>query len=190
MTRFIISLREDDSPQFSLDGQKIAFASSRSGSMEIWGCDINGGNSVQLTHHWRRAAGSPRWSPDSRRLVFDAKPEMHTDLFMIDADGGKSRRLTSGPSEDILPSWSRDGAWIYFCSDQSGDRQIWKMPAEGGEAVQVTSKGGFEAVESPDGQTLYYSKTNAAGLWATPTAGGEERAVPELAEPASRAPGQ
>jgi Tol biopolymer transport system component len=182
MTRLISSQREDDSPQFSPDGKKIAFASNRSGSMEIWVCASDGGSPLQLTQAGVAAAGSPRWSPDSRRLVYDSNLEPHGDIFMIDAEGGAPRRLTTDPSADILPNWSRDGAWIYFCSDRSGKKQIWKMPATGGPAEQLTWKGGFEVVEAPDGKTLYYSKEGQVGLWTVPYTGGEEGPVPELAD--------
>jgi hypothetical protein len=61
---------------------------------------------------------------------------------------------------------------------RSGSHQIWRMPAAGGEAIQVTSQGGVESMESPDGQFLYYVKTrNAPGIWRRPVAGGEERFV-------------
>jgi Tol biopolymer transport system component len=46
--------------------------------------------------------------------------------------------MTTEPSEEFVPSFSRDGRWIYFCSNRSSPVQIWKMPAEGGSAVQVT----------------------------------------------------
>jgi Tol biopolymer transport system component len=182
MTRLITSQREEDSPQFSPDGKKIAFASNRSGSMEIWVCASDGGNPLQLTQTGIAAAGSPHWSPDSLRLVYDSQLETHGDVFMISAEGGAPRRLTTEASSDVLPNWSRDGAWIYFCSDRSGSKQIWKMPSAGGSAVQLTRKGGFEAVEAPDGKTLYYSKDYTDGLWTVPSTGGEERPVPELAE--------
>ena len=38
-------------------------------------------------------------------------------------------------------SWSRDGKWIYFHSDRSGEHQVWKMPAGGGEARPGDHKG-------------------------------------------------
>jgi Tol biopolymer transport system component len=81
-----------------------------------------------------------------------------------------------------MPSWSRDGRWVYFCSNRGGSFEIWKAPAEGGqEAVQVTRQGGFEAFESPDGALLYYTKRRGPGdIWQMPVAGGEERRVPEL----------
>jgi Tol biopolymer transport system component len=54
---------------------------------------------------------------------------------------------------------------------------VWKIPAEGGQAVQVTRNGGYLAAESWDGQYLYYSKTDHSGVWRMPLAGGEETAI-------------
>ena len=99
---------------------------------------------------------------------------------MISAEGGKPRRLTTDPAEDITPSSSKDGRWIYFGSTRSGSLQIWKMPAEGGSAVQVTKQGGFEGFESPDGQFFYYAKgRGVSGIWRVPVAGGQETPVLE-----------
>jgi hypothetical protein len=66
--------------------------------------------------------------------------------------------LTTTPADDAVASWSRDGKSIYFASDRSGEWQVWKMPAEGGNAVPLTRRGGYVAFESPDGHSLYYSK--------------------------------
>ena len=74
----------------------------------------------------------------------------------------EERRLTDNPSDDMAPSWSRDGRWIYFASSRSGQLQLWKAPAEGSPAAQVTRKGGVLAVESLDGKFLYYAKGRVA----------------------------
>ena len=87
------------------------------------------------------------------------------DLYLTSGDGGSPRRLTSHPKTETNPSWSRDGKWIYFWSDRSSEAQVYKMPAQGGEAIQVTRKGGLYASESPDGKWLFYSKPSA-GDWA------------------------
>jgi Tol biopolymer transport system component len=85
-----------------------------------------------------------------------------------------SRSATDTPSNDGGPSFSRDGRWIYFNSNRTGDFQIWKIPATGGSAVQVTHNGGYISFESPDGAYLYYTQTLAAAspLWRVPTSGG------------------
>jgi dipeptidyl aminopeptidase/acylaminoacyl peptidase len=177
-SRFIASTQPDLEPQFSPDGTKIVFHSTRSGSPEIWVCDREGRNPVQLTSFNGAQLGSPRWSRDSRWIAFDSPKAGNLDIYVISADGGQPRRLTSGPSNNARPSWAQDGRWIYFGSNRSGDWQIWKEPAPGGTAVQVTkTKGGEEAFESLDGKFVYYAKLDVPGIWKVPVAGGEETQV-------------
>jgi Tol biopolymer transport system component/DNA-binding winged helix-turn-helix (wHTH) protein len=179
-TNFISSTRLDASPQFSPDGKKIVFASgrsSRSGGYEIWVCNSDGSNAVQLTSLGAES-GTPRWSPDSERIAFDSNVDGQWEVYLISANGGRPQRLTSNPTMDDAPSWSRDGKWIYFDSNRSGDHQVWKMPSNGGGAAQVTKKGGYSGFESSDGKWLYYAKGfDATSLWKVPVQGGEETQV-------------
>jgi Tol biopolymer transport system component len=98
----------------------------------------------------------------------------------MSVEGGQPRRLTMGSSSNIIPSWSRDGKWIYFSSDRTGAWQVWRMWAKGGQAVEVTKKGGYGPFESADGKTLYYAKAlDVPGLWKVPVEGGEATLVLE-----------
>ena len=172
--RFISSTRMESGPQFSPDGSRIAFESTRSGAYEVWMCRSDGSSLAQLTH-FNSVTGTPRWSPDGQQIVLDSRAPGNADIFVLDAQGGSPRRLTTEPSTDVVPSWSRDGRWIYFASNRTGSEQVWKMPSTGGPAVQVTRHGGFAAFESPDGRFLYYAKgLTVPGLWRIPTNGGEE----------------
>jgi len=79
----------------------------------------------------------------------------------------------------MTPSWSHDGQWIYFASDRTGRIEVWKMPATGGAAVQVTHDGGGPALESVDGEFLYYQKfvghsSQPGPLFRMPVKGGPE----------------
>lgn len=177
--RLIASTRLDQGPQYSPDGERIAFASNRSGAWEIWMCDRAGQNSIQLTSLNGPITGTPHWSPDNRHIAFDSRPNGNPDIYVIGMEGGNPRRLTSEPSQDVVPSWSRDGHWIYFASNRTGTYQIWKVPPAGGPALQVTKGGGFHGHESADGRDLYYAKSpNQPGLWKVPINGGAE--VPVL----------
>jgi len=182
-TKFISSTQRDTNAQFSPDGKRITFESSRAGNYEIWVSDSDGSNPVQVTFSDRELTGTPRWSPDSRQIAFDSDREHDWDIYITSVDGGLPRRLTKESSDENVPSWSRDGRWIYFSSDRTGKRQIWKALADGGEAVQVTKQGGFSAFESPDGKFVYYTKDFreggqfTPGIWRTPVEGGEETLV-------------
>jgi eukaryotic-like serine/threonine-protein kinase len=51
---------------------------------------------------------------------------------------------------------------------------VFKIPATGGEAIQVTRDGGFAPLESPDGKSLYHTKDfEATSLWRIPVEGGQ-----------------
>lgn len=90
--------------------------------------------------------------------------------------------MTNDPASDFAPRWSRDGHWIYFGSNRTGKRQIWRIAAGGGKPVQLTQGGGIAAFESTDQRFVYYTKGPTdfeAGLWRIPVEGGEEIQVLE-----------
>ncbi len=124
---------------------------------------------MQLTKLTTGLANSPRWSPDGRHLVFAWIQNNNRDLYSVSVDGTSLRRLTEEPSEEGRPSWSRDGRWIYCYSNRTGSQEIWRIPAEGGdEASQLTTDGGHESFESPDGKLLYYEDYGKKGLQSIP----------------------
>jgi Tol biopolymer transport system component len=169
----------EGTPHMSPDGSRIAFTSTRSGRAEVWACDADGSSCMQLSSEW---GAVPRWSPDKREVAFNGGAEATSGIFVVDVETRAVRPLARDPSsEDVLPSWSADGRWVYFASNRSGSWQVWKSPAEGGRAVPVTTEGGFQALESPDGQYLYFSRTiSVADIWRRPTAGGEETPILEF----------
>ena len=174
----LASTRRDEGARFSSDGKKIVWVSEQSGTSDVWVADADGSNQMQITNFPGIQVGSPRWSPDGTRIVFDAYAHGSSDIYIVGADGGKIRAVTSEPSNETRPSWSIDGKWIYFASNRSGRVEIWRAPAEGGAAVQVTHDGGGEAFSSPDGRSLFYTKTPVGPLWKQPIGGGiEERAL-------------
>jgi Tol biopolymer transport system component/DNA-binding winged helix-turn-helix (wHTH) protein len=181
----ISSTEQDFTPQYSPDGKKIAFGSTRSGTRELWVADADGSNRDKLTSFGGPMVGYMNWSPDSQRLVFHARLNGQADLFTIAAAGGTPKPLTTDPFDDFLPSYSHDGHWIYFGSVRSGQCEIWKMPADGGEATQITREGGRMPIESPDGKMLYYIHILAKkGIWKVPAQGGKAMQVTgPLSEP-------
>ncbi len=169
-TRIVGSTRWDISPQYSPDGDRIAFVSDRTGEFEIWMCDREANTFVQLTSLRGPSIGSPRWSPDGTKIAFHSTIGGNSDIYEVGLDGISLRRLTTEDSTEAAPGWSSDGRTIYFRSDRSGVDQIWKMPAAGGAALQVTRGGGFEAMESADGEWLYFIKSlQQPGLWRAST---------------------
>ena len=180
---FLVSSLNEDCPQFSPDGTRIAFESNRGGEAEeIWVAQADGSNPVQMTSNLGRHQGSPRWSPDGRWISFDSQGEDGSrHIYVVDAGGGRPRRANPETLGEAVASWSHDGKWIYFYSDRSGRTEIWRMPFAGPigrpTAEQVTKEGGYTAFESADGTTLFYTKAASSPLFAKPLSGGAERQV-------------
>jgi dipeptidyl aminopeptidase/acylaminoacyl peptidase len=169
---FIASTRRDTQAHYSPDGQRIVFESNRSGNEEIWVCNADGSDPVQLTYFGNAWAGAPAWSPDGKEIALGANAAGDWHIYIIGADGGKRRRFTREGADESWPTWSRDGQWIYYFSNRSKQGQIWKMRATGGPEIQITRHGAYWSGSSVDGKDLYYMGDE--GLWKVPVSGGNE----------------
>src|SRR5262249_39294040 len=121
----------------------------------------------------------PRWSYDGHSVAFDYRPSEHSEIFVAD-DSGRPPRIfpTNSGANNIVPSWGRDGHWLYFASSRGNEPiQVWKAHYPEGGTVQLTQNGGTFPLEGPDG-FLYYSKSMRSGdIWRIPAAGGPESLV-------------
>ena len=81
----VTSSRRQLAPSISPDGRRIAFDSDRTGGNEIWVCDADGSNALQLSFFGIQETGTPRWSPDGKMIAFDSR---------IGGSGDASRKLS------------------------------------------------------------------------------------------------
>jgi WD40 repeat protein len=118
LKRLTTSSGEDEQPNLSPNGARIAFVSYRSGSPRIWTMDSTGANQTAL------ATGSesyvpesaPAWSPDGTKLVYTSTRSGLSQLFVIAANGGTPVQLSNEMNGAFNPVWSADGTRIYFVS--------------------------------------------------------------------------
>ena len=111
------------------------------------------------------SVSGPSLAPDASRVAFarseyDRERKAHRSRIMVaELPGGEPRVFTQGV-KDGSPSFSPDGAAIAFLRpDERGRKQVWLIPASGGEARQLTSSAGgvAEITWSPDGSTIAFA---------------------------------
>lgn len=108
------------------------------------------------------SVSAPKISPDGKRVIYEQSRtnwdanSFDTDLWIADISTGETHPLSSANKSSTNAQWSPDGKWIAFLSGRpaaikgspDGQTQLYLMPADGGEAQQLTKmeKGvnGFE----------------------------------------------
>jgi Tol biopolymer transport system component len=140
--------RYNGTPAWSPDGKRVAFTSDRSDRYTLYTMSTDGGDVMGLTS-W--PSGYARWSPDGARVLFHGNEpgDMSEDedttpsVYVMPAIGGPPQRLTSG--DDLMPDWAPDAHWISFARKIGEGRELFVMPAGGGDAIQLTFDGSDKA---------------------------------------------
>lgn len=178
LTRLAASSLPDSSPEFSPDASRLAFYSERGGRQELWVSSTDGKDPIRLAAADARDS-PPRWSPDGKYLVYS----FNRRIYRIAANGSEAGvPLSPGSSTESAPSYSRDGRWIYFTSHLAGQPDLWRMPAAGGPAQQLTRIGVRFGMESGDAKQLFFVRNEKERSWlySMPVAGGPVQRIAEV----------
>lgn len=108
--------------------------------------------------------GTPVVSADGQKIAFTVKHanitenNYTTQIWIMDNTGENLAQLTSHSSASTNPIFTHDSKYLYFLSGRSGSSQIWKIPINGGEAVQISDiYGNIEGfILSPDDSNFIF----------------------------------
>ena len=173
-------------PRWSPDGDRIAYmAGDGTGEgRRLWIVGAAGGEAQALAAGILSRARSLSWTPDGTAISCLVPG---TGLVTVDFEGGsRVTRLPSPPSMRIGP-YSPDGRWLAASVVERGspsrlDRDLWLVPAAGGELVRLTDTPGLDAhpTWSPGGEALYFvsSRGGAWNIWELGVDGGRPTGEP------------
>ncbi|MYD09475.1 MAG: S9 family peptidase [Chloroflexi bacterium] len=110
-------------------------------------------------------------SPDASKVLYTVnkidsdKNKEYSTLFLLDCATGETRQMTGGRAVDAGARWSPDGKSIAFISNRDGKPQLYLLPADGGEARQLTrfkrGAGGGLAWSPDGGKIAFCAKPDA-----------------------------
>ncbi len=161
-------------PIWSADGQRMTFASTLHGALNLFVVPANGeGPAERLTpSESLQVPGS--WSPDGQTLAFMEQHASTGRDIMLLGRGGDRVAFMNTTADESAPRFSPDGRWIAYVSNESGQPQVYLRPTSpAAVSRRVSVKGGTEPVWRRDGDALYYRSEGQ--LLVAPFAGGTSR---------------
>ena len=163
LTRVTDDPSADYAYAWSPDGTRIAFLSYRDGNEEIYVCNADGGEPVNLTTS-RANENHPSWSPDGTKIAFDSDRDGNWEVYVMGADGSNAVSLTDNEAVDVWPSWSPDGGRIAFFTNRDGNYEIYAMDADGGNPVNLTKHDSIDVEPSwsPGGSRIAFRSDRGA----------------------------
>jgi serine/threonine-protein kinase len=160
-TRLTFESGYDADPVWSPDGRYVAFVSDRDdGRFATYRTRSDGsGEAERLIEPGKLEFPAPvSWSPDGTRLLLITPgPNGSDDLWFLPADGnGEPEPFLTSQFGEVDGSFSPDGRWIAYRSNETGNSEIYVRSTEGPGKWQISDGGGWQPRWSGDGRTLFF----------------------------------
>jgi eukaryotic-like serine/threonine-protein kinase len=162
------SKADNTQPAFSPDGERIVFRSEREGG-GLFLMGSTGESILRLTD----GGYNPVWAPNGKQIAFATgnvsqpirRPTV-SELWSVEMATGKKRLISKGDA--VQPNYSPGGYRIAFWAQgkESGQSDIFTIPASGGEPVAITNDAAFDwnPVWSPDGSLIYFCSDRGGSM--------------------------
>lgn len=147
-------------PEWSPDGKKITFESSKSGKFAVYVINTDGTELQKLTSDDSDST-QPSWSPTSKQIAFVSNRDGPHHIYIMNADGSEQRRLTDSPDDDLTPSFSPKGDHIVFVSKPASEYvgNIFVISTSGAGRGRLTEPlANFSSPQwAPNGKTIVFT---------------------------------
>ncbi len=163
LTRFTFQGNNNLDPFWTPDGKRIVFTSNKEGPRNLfWQLADGSGGLERLTTSEHLNIPSS-WSPDGQLLAFSENTATTTgyDIWVLRLSDRKAQPFLRTRFNENAPTFSPDGRWLAYASDESGRYEIYVQPYPGpGGKWQISTEGGREPIWNRNGRELFYRNGN------------------------------
>ena len=162
-------------PLWDAKGDQVLYAGDQGARRSIFRAPADGSGSAVLMIDTQVSVHPASWTADGRRLALGASSQKTgDDVWVLDLDVGPDPfHFLATRFGERHPSFSPDGRWIAYTSDESGHWEVFVRPYPGpGGRTQISTDGGTEPLWSPDGSELFFRANGNLLAVAVSDAGG------------------
>jgi serine/threonine-protein kinase len=184
MTPLTSDPASDTSPVWTPDGRRIVFASTRANpaAPNLYWLRVDGSGEAQRLTESKKRQRPVSWSPDGKFLAFEEfDMQGRSDLMILPMTGDEQSGWKAGTPRAFIaplasatePSFSPDGRWLAYSSNETGRDEVYVRPFPGpGAKTQISTTGGQFPTWSRTRHELLFSTGVGgqimAGLFSTP----------------------
>lgn len=145
---------------WSPQGDRIAFAATKSGPGDLYQKASSGAGAEEALLTDDRLKTPRDWSPDGRFILFSVATDGRgSDLWLLPLFGDrKPFPIIQTPFSDMTGVFSPDGRWIAYMSNESGRYEVYVVPFPG-------TAGGRPTAAAPDTSTTKWQISTSGGTW-------------------------
>jgi serine/threonine-protein kinase len=153
-------------PLWSVDGHYIVFRAARG----MWWTRADGAGGAQPLTQIDRRQVPMSFTPDGKRMAFnELSPATGDDIWTLPVEtassglrAGKPELFLQTPFHERGPTFSPDGRWIAYQSNESGIYQVYVQAFPDGHGKrQISGDGGTVPVWSRNGRDLFFKNSNS-----------------------------
>ena len=160
-TRLTFDPHDEWTPIWSPDDSRIVYGSDARGSGDIMMKRSSGTGAEEVVYANRSFKVATDWSPDGKTILFQQENTNHGgtdwDLYLYSLEERKAVPFLQTPFAEIGGSFSPDGRWVLYFSNESGKPEVYVQPlSRSGAKWQISTHGGSRPRWSRDGKRIYY----------------------------------
>jgi len=163
LTRFTFEGNQNLNPVWTPDGKRIAFRSNKEGGpANIFWQRADGSGGLERLSTYENLQVPRSWSPDGQFLAFhEGSPKTGRDIWVLRMSDRKAQPFLVTPFNEGGPTFSPDGRWLAYVSNESGRPEVYVQPFPGpGGKWQISTEGGAESAWNRNGKELFYRSGN------------------------------